>query len=74
MKMEGYKLKTPTITMFAEGKHHANKMQTAKQTGAKRISAETGQFDVCIYLKRRDNSYEIVVCSHSVANNGFLRF
>ena len=60
--------------MFAEGKHHTNKMQTAKQTGAKRISAETGQFDVCMFLKIRNNSYEIVVCSHSVANSGFLRF
>lgn len=60
--------------MFAEGKQHANKMQTAKQTGTGRISAETGQFDVCIFLKRRNNSYEVVVCSHSVANNSFLRF
>ena len=53
--MEGYKLKTPTNRLFAEGKQHANKMQTVRQTGTERISAETGQFIVFISLKRRNN-------------------
>lgn len=53
--MESYKLKTPTNSLFAEGKQHANKMQTVRQTGTGRISAETEQFNVCISLKRRNN-------------------
>lgn len=55
VKIEGYKLKTPSNSLFAEGKQHANKMQTAKQTGTERISAETEQFNVCISLKRQNN-------------------
>lgn len=55
VKIEGFKLKTPSNSLFAEGKQHANKKQTAKQTGTERISAETEQFNVCISLKRRNN-------------------
>lgn len=72
--MAGNKLKIARNALFAVGKQHANKIQTAKQTGTYRISAETGQFNVCISLKRRNNKYEVVVYSHSVANNSFLRF
>ena len=55
VKIEGFKLKTPTNRLFAGGKQHANKKQTVRQTGTGRISAETGQFNVCISLKRQNN-------------------